>query len=57
MGNIWQKLWDIYCQNYGIYWPKTIGDISRYICQKLWGIFGKRWDIFAKSRGYIGIRL
>ena len=57
MGNIWQQLWDIYCQNYGIYWPKTIGDISRYICQKLWGIFGKRWDIFAKSMGYIGIRL
>ena len=50
MGYSCQKLWDIFGKNYGIYWPKTIGDISRYIWQTL-------WDIFGKNMGYIGIRL
>ena len=56
MGYIWknkgyilQKLRGIFGKNYGIYWPKTIGDISRYIWQKSRDIFGKIWDILGKN--------
>ena len=45
MGYIWQ--------NYGIYGPKTIGDITRYIWQQLWDIFGKKYGIYwDKTIGY-----
>ena len=43
MGYIWKNYW--------IYWPKALGDISRYIWQKLWVIFGQIWDILGKGYG------
>ena len=49
MGYILQKLRGIFGKHYGIYWPKTIGDISRYIWQKSRDIFGKIWDILGKN--------
>ena len=60
-----QKQWDIFQrtmgyigQNNGIYWAKTIGDISRYSWQKLWDILGKNYGIsygiyWLKIIGYI----
>ena len=33
-------------QNLGIYWAKTIGDISGYSWQKLWDILGKNYVIY-----------
>ena len=49
MGYIWQKLWDIFVKNYGIYWPKTKGDISIYI----WKNYGQKRIYLAKNVGYI----
>ena len=45
-------------QNYGIYWAKTISDISGYSCQKVWDILGKHYGIYygihwLKIFGYI----
>ena len=28
-----------------------------YICQMLWDIFVKQWDLFGKTMGYIGEKL
>ena len=65
MGYLWQQLWDILGktmgyigQNYGMFWAKTIGDISGYSWQKLWDILGKNYGIYygiywLKIVGYI----
>ena len=59
MGYLWQQLWDILGktmgyigQNYGMFWAKTIGDISGYSWQKLWDILGKNYGIYIMV--YIG---
>ena len=71
------KLWDILVhwiyfantegclrQNYGIYMANLMGYTRGYICQKLWDIIVKVWDLFrktgiyrAETMGYIGLRL